>query len=91
MSFIKFRPRLTFEEEGEQENPEHHHCGAHGSKQSTEAEATLKVYAEGYEHAVGDERTVHPAEPHGKREREPSESTKERAVEYPFRHPELAA
>ena len=89
LSFVKFSPSLPLEEEGEQENPEHHHRNAHGRKQSTEAKAALKVYAEGYEHAVSDERTVHPAEPHGKREREPSESTKERAVENPFSHPEF--
>lgn len=90
MSFIKFSPRLPLEEEGEQEDTEAHHERAHGREQRTEAEAALEVDTGGYKHTVGNERTVHPAEPHGKGEGEPSESTEQRAVEHPLRHPELA-
>lgn len=89
MSFVKFSPRLPLDEEGEQENTEAHHKHAHGSEKRAEAEAPLEVNTGGYENTVGDERTVYPAEPHRKGEGEPSDRTKQRAVEHPLRHPEL--
>lgn len=90
MSFIKLSPRLPLDEEGKQEHPEAHHERAHGSEQRPEAEATLEINAGRYKNTVGNERTVHPAEPYGKGEGEPSESTEQRAVENPLRHPEPA-
>ena len=90
MSFIKFMPCLPADEEGKQRDTEAHHEGAHGREQRTEAEAALKVYAGRYEHTVRNERTMYPAEPHGKGEGEPGERTEQGAVEHPFRHPELA-
>lgn len=83
-------PSLPADEEGEQEDTEEHHERAHGREQTTEAEATLKVDTGGYENTVGNESTMYPAEPHGKGEGEPSDRTEQRAVEHPFRHPELA-
>lgn len=88
LSFIKFIPCLPANEEGEQENTEAHHGSAHGSEQRPEAEAPLEVNAGRYKNTVGNERTVHPAETHRKGEGEPSESTEQRAVEYPLLHPE---
>lgn len=90
MSFIKFIPSLPTNKEGEQRDTEVHHEGAHGREQRTEAEAALKVDAGRYENAVGNERTMNPAEPHRKGEGEPSDRTEQRAVEHPFRHSELA-
>ena len=87
MSFVKFSPRLPLEEEGEQENTEAHHERAHGSEQRAKAEATLEINAGRYKNTVGNESTMYPAEPHGKGEGEPSESTEQRAVEHPLRHP----
>ena len=82
-------PSLATDEEGEKRNTEAHHEGAHGREQRTEAKAPLKVYAGRYENTVGNERTMYPAEPHRKGEGEPSDRTEQRAVEHPFRHPEL--
>ena len=90
MSFIKFMPSLPADEEGEQRDTEAHHEGAHGREQRTEAEAALEVYAGRYENTVGDKSTMNPAETHSKGEGEPSDRTEQRAVEHPFRHPELA-
>ena len=83
-------PSLPADEEGEQRDTEAHHERAHGCEQRTEAEAALEVYTGGYENTVGNESTMYPAEPHRKGEGEPSNRTKQRAVEHPLRHPEFA-
>ena len=80
-------PSLPADEEGEQRDTEAHHERAHGREQNTEAEAELKVYAGRYKHTVRNKGTMNPAEPHRKREGEPSDRTEQRAVEHPFRHP----
>ena len=90
MSFIKFMPCLPANEEGEQRDTEAHHERAHGCEQNAETKAALKVYAGRYENTVGNESTMNPAEPHSKGEGEPSDRTEQRAVEHPFRYPELA-
>lgn len=84
ISFIKLIPSFLSDEDEEEKQTEGDHGDVQRLSHEAEAKGPLKVDAEGNQHAIRDERPMHPAEAVGKRDDDPRHEAEQRAVEYPF-------
>lgn len=85
ISFIELIPSLFLDEDEEEQQPYGDHQQVQRLAKNTEPEGTLEVDAEGNQHSVGCERSMHPAEAIGKANDDPGDEPEQRAVEYPLR------
>ena len=84
ISVVELIPSLFLYEDEEEQQPYGDHQQVQRLAKNTEPEGTLKVDAEGNQHSVGSERSMHPAEAIGKADDDPGDEAEERAVEYPL-------
>lgn len=85
ISIVELIPSLFLDEDEEEEETKGDHQQVQRLAQYTESEGTLEVDAEGNQHSVGSERSMHPAEAIRKTDDDPGNEAEERAVEYPLR------
>lgn len=85
ISIVELIPSLFLDEDEEEQQPYGDHQQVQRMAQDPEPEGTLEVYAEGNQHSVGSERSMHPAEAIGKADDDSGDEPEERAVEYPLR------
>lgn len=85
ISVVELIPSLFLDEDEEEQQPYGDHQQVQRLSQDTESEGTLEVDAEGNQHSVCSERSMHPAEAIGKADDDPGDEAEERAVEYPLR------
>lgn len=91
VTFVELTPRLSLNEEPEEQEADGYHGVAQGIEKFAETDAALEVDAEGDGHAIGNECTMNPAESESKGGDEPSERTQQGAVENPLRRQEYPA
>lgn len=84
ISFVELIPSFLLEEDKEEEETKGDHQQVQRLAQDTKSEGTLEVDAEGNQHSVGSECTMHPAEAIGKTDDNPGDEPEQRAVEYPL-------
>ena len=84
ISFVELIPSLFLEEDEEEQQTKGNHQQVQRLSQDTEPEGTQEVDAEGNQHSVCSERSMHPAEAIGKADDDPGDKAEERAVEYPL-------
>ena len=85
ISIVELIPSLFLDEDEEEQQPYGDHQQVQRMAQDPEPEGTLEVYAEGNQHSVGSERSMHPAEAIRKTDDDPGDKPEQRAVEYPLR------
>lgn len=81
---VELIPSFLSDEDEEEEQTEGDHQQVERLEHETETERPLEVDAEGNQHSVCNEGTVHPAEPICEGHDQPSDEPEQRAVEHPF-------